>query len=95
LHPNTAPKKIGQPMMEISVPCRYPDYAVFTGGHIRMDEARHKNYCTIDHANKRRELAQLTPYQFWLRQTARKKVDPAAGRDRNTGTFHTGPISAR
>ena len=60
-----------------------------------MDKARHKNYCTIDHANKRRELAQLTPYQFWLRQATRSNVDPAAGRDRNIGAFHTGRLSPR
>jgi hypothetical protein len=56
----------------------------------------HKNYCTIDHANKRRELAEQTPYEFWLRQVSRNNnADPRPGRDRNAGTFHTGRFTPR
>ncbi|MGH8194812.1 MAG: hypothetical protein ACREQ8_10485 [Woeseiaceae bacterium] len=59
-----------------------------------MGKDKYKNYCTIDHANKRRELAQQTPYQFWLAQVNRNNApDPLAERDRNTGTFHTGPVT--
>lgn len=61
-----------------------------------MGKEGHKNYCTIDHANKRREMARQTPYQFWLRQVKRNNtVDPKAEGDRNTGTFHTGPLTPR
>lgn len=37
-----------------------------------MGVDRRKNYCTIDHSNKQKELAEQTPYQFWLGQVKRK-----------------------
>jgi hypothetical protein len=37
-----------------------------------MKKRSGKQYCTLDHANKRRELARQTPYEFWLRQASRK-----------------------
>lgn len=50
-----------------------------------MAKSRDKRYCTLDHANKRRELAQQTPYQFWVRQLERRSTTenpagPEAGR---------------
>jgi hypothetical protein len=37
-----------------------------------MKDRNGKQYCTLDHANKRRELARQTPYEFWLRQVSRR-----------------------
>lgn len=32
---------------------------------------RRRTYCTLDHANKRKEMARRSPYQFWLEQLRR------------------------
>lgn len=41
-----------------------------------MKDRNGKQYCTLDHANKRRELARQTPYEFWLRQVSRHGACP-------------------
>lgn len=46
------------------------------GEKIRMKKRSGKQYCTLDHANKRRELARQTPYEFWLRQISRGAQEP-------------------
>lgn len=46
----------------------------------RMKKRIGKQYCTLDHANKRRELAGQTPYQFWVRQATRHGTSDDAGR---------------
>lgn len=46
-----------------------------------MNDGR-RTYCTLDHANKRKELAECSPYQFWLEQLRREsegRIDEGAG----------------
>lgn len=38
-----------------------------------MTDDDSKDFCTIDHANTQKELAQLTPYQFWLDQVKSRR----------------------
>jgi hypothetical protein len=45
---------------------------------------RRRTYCTLDHANKQRELAERSPYQFWLEQLRRE----SEGRLDEAGTEH-------
>jgi hypothetical protein len=37
-----------------------------------MEKNQRKAYCLIDHANKQRELARFTPYEFWTNQVKRR-----------------------
>jgi hypothetical protein len=37
-----------------------------------MEKNQRKEYCLIDHANKQKELAQFTPYEFWTNQVKRR-----------------------
>jgi hypothetical protein len=46
-----------------------------------MDSDKDRKYCVVDHANKQKELARWTPYEFWLNQVRRGR--PAASK---TGT---------
>ena len=36
-----------------------------------MDGDKNRKYCVVDHANKQKELARWTPYEFWLNQVRR------------------------
>jgi hypothetical protein len=38
-----------------------------------MEESSRKKYCLIDHANKQKELARFTPYEFWSNQVKRQE----------------------
>lgn len=57
-----------------------------------MSEGR-RVYCTLDHANKRKELAERSPYQFWLEQLRRdsegrideRTTEPARSRSGRRG----------
>ena len=53
-----------------------------------MSKAKAKKYCTVDHANKQKELARWTPYEFWENQVKRKKPPepPASGEPEEPGT---------
>jgi hypothetical protein len=37
-----------------------------------MKKNTRKEYCSIDHANKQKELARFTPYEFWANQVKRR-----------------------
>jgi len=37
-----------------------------------MEKNQRKEYCLIDHANKQKELARCTPYEFWTNQVKRR-----------------------
>jgi hypothetical protein len=37
-----------------------------------MQKDRRKEYCVVDHANKQKELARFTPYEFWTNQVKRR-----------------------
>jgi len=37
-----------------------------------MEKSKRKEYCLIDHANKQKELARFTPYEFWTNQVKRR-----------------------
>jgi hypothetical protein len=60
----------------------------FTARSDRMQKKRRKEYCLIDHANKQKELARFTPYEFWTNQVKRRdfrhpeKDQGAKARDR-------------
>ena len=59
-----------------------------------------RRYCTLDHADKRRELAEQTPYQFWLLQVRRGsagRVADGTGHRQSTapGGHGTAPPAAR
>lgn len=61
-----------------------------------MGDNRSKNYCTIDHSNKQKELARQTPYQFWLGQVSRTSAaNSRPGRAENTGRFQACSPSQR
>jgi hypothetical protein len=50
-----------------------------------MTGGKGKKYCIVDHANKRKELARCTPYEFWMSQVRRQppgRADTAAAPDR-------------
>jgi hypothetical protein len=38
-----------------------------------MDRDKGKKYCIVDHANKKKELARWTPYEFWVNQAKRRE----------------------
>ncbi|MEX2124137.1 MAG: hypothetical protein WD795_09610 [Woeseia sp.] len=40
-----------------------------------MGSDKGKKYCIVDHANKRKELARWTPYEFWLNQVKRGRTE--------------------
>jgi hypothetical protein len=44
----------------------------FTARSDRMEKNQRKEYCLIDHANKQKELARFTPYEFWTNQIKRQ-----------------------
>jgi hypothetical protein len=46
--------------------------SLFTARSDRMEKNQRKEYCLIDHANKQRELARFTPYEFWTNQIKRR-----------------------
>jgi hypothetical protein len=37
-----------------------------------MPKNQRKEYCLIDHANKQKELARFSPYEFWTNQVKRR-----------------------
>jgi hypothetical protein len=47
-----------------------------------MEKNRRKEYCLIDHANKQKELARFTPYEFWANQVKRRDFR-SAEKDKN------------
>jgi hypothetical protein len=57
-----------------------------------MDGGKGKKYCIVDHANKQKELARWTPYEFWVSQVKRRKpadtggsiIEVTSRRDRRT-----------
>ena len=53
-----------------------------------MLENKRKEYCSIDHANKQKELARFTPYEFWTNQVKRR---PFRQPEKNQGVKAKGP----
>jgi hypothetical protein len=60
----------------------------FTARSDRMLENKRKEYCSIDHANKQKELARFTPYEFWTNQVKRR---PFRQPEKNQGVKAKGP----
>lgn len=54
-----------------------------------MSEGR-RTYCTLDHANKRKELAERSPYQFWLEQLRRESAGRVDDRTAEPGRRRRG-----
>ena len=52
-----------------------------------MDSDKDRKYCVVDHANKQKELARWTPYEFWLDQVRRGR--PAASKSGTDGKGRT------
>lgn len=50
-----------------------------------MRDKEQKEYCLVDHANKRKDLAHLPPYDFWVRQLERRGSADSA----DSGSRHT------
>jgi hypothetical protein len=49
-----------------------------------MSDEKRKSVCTIDHANKHKEILEARPYTWWLKNAEQLK---AARRDRRSGSF--------
>ncbi|HWM29664.1 MAG TPA: hypothetical protein VNQ14_14480 [Woeseiaceae bacterium] len=52
-----------------------------------MDSHKDRKYCVVDHANKQKELARWTPYEFWLNQVRRGR--PTASKSGTDGKGRT------
>ena len=51
-----------------------------------MQKNERKEYCVIDHANKQKELARFTPYEFWTSQVKRRDFrHPEKDKNRKAG----------
>jgi hypothetical protein len=46
-----------------------------------MQKNKRKEYCLIDHANKQKELARFSPYEFWTNQVKRRPCQKAKAED--------------